>query len=467
MLGTGAGEEGRLNVRSRAKLACGVATVALFAGACGADAKPPTIDPTGSVSEPIPLTFLAYGPEEEVAGMESMVAEFNEANPTVTVTLKSTAESENVISALTSADPPDVYLLSQRDIAKVSAEALNQPLDELLDARGVDFSDMYKRDAIQSYSLDNHLQCMPYGVSPMVVYYNADLIDFEDMATQGLQVPQLPETLGGRFTWTLDQFGAAATYASRVPGAKGVYIEPSLEGLASFIYSGGGQLFDDRANPTTLALSSDTSRDALLRTLDVLRTDQISPTKAELGAESALDMFKHGKLGMITGYRNLVPELRDAEGLNFNVMPMPVLDSTTSLGDVTGLCMSADPSSVANAADLIVHAVTAESVAEVAKAGYLVPANNEVAESEDFLQPDLEPANAQVFNAGIRDIVMPPLLESWDALEESVRPEFESLFYAPILDLEALTTRIDEKSAPVVADLVIRDEDKVTPSPTD
>src|SRR3546814_8259249 len=73
----------------------------------------------------------------------------------------------------------------------------------------------------------------------------------------------------------------------------------------------------------------------------------------------------------------LVPSLRNTEGLNFDVMPMPTLDTETSVGDVSGLCMGVDPVSESAAADLIAHAVSADSVAEVAKAGYLVPANNE------------------------------------------------------------------------------------------
>ncbi|HEY9564207.1 MAG TPA: extracellular solute-binding protein, partial [Nocardioides sp.] len=249
-------------------------------------------------------------------------------------------------------------------------------------------------------------------------------------------------------------------------GVKGVYIEPSLEGLAPFIYSGGGKLFDDSVKPTTLALSSDESQDALTRTLDVLRTEQLSPSQSDVEKQPALEMFKEGELAMIAGYRNLVPSLRNTEGLNFDVMPMPTLDTETSVGDVSGLCMGVDPVSESAAADLIAHAVSADSVAEVAKAGYLVPANNEVAEGEAFLQPTQQPANAEVFNASIRDIVMPPLLESMQELEAAVEPSIKRLFYAPVLDLETLTQRIDELSAPVVAELVIRDEEKVTPSPT-
>mgnify|MGYP003338914149 CR=1 FL=1 len=36
--------------------------------------------------------------------------------------------------------------------------------DELLDERNVDFGDGYSRDAIEGFSADRKLQCMPYAV---------------------------------------------------------------------------------------------------------------------------------------------------------------------------------------------------------------------------------------------------------------------------------------------------------------
>src|SRR3546814_15760185 len=82
---------------------------------------------------------------------------------------------------------------SQRDIAQVAADAKNQPLDELLDSRGADLSDLYKRDAIQAFSFDNHLQCMPYAVSPMVIHYNTDLSDYDALAPQHRDLPVTPD----------------------------------------------------------------------------------------------------------------------------------------------------------------------------------------------------------------------------------------------------------------------------------
>ena len=430
-------------MRRGAATAVAVVLTAVLAGACTSD-EDPTEDPVGTKKDPVQLSFMTYGPEEEAAAFEKTVKEFNETHEGIEVKLHAVENADAALKALRAGVNPDVFLLSRRDLAEVVRDNRNQPIDELLDSRGVDFGDYYKRDALQAFSLDDRLQCMPYGVSPMVIYYNTNLIDFETMREQGLPAPASNDA------WTFDQFSAAADYATR-RGTRGLHVDASLQGLAPFVYSGGGQLFDDMQEPTTLTLSDESSQQALATAMPLLRTDRLTLSPRQLRRESALDRFKKGKLGMIAGFRGLVPELRKTPSLSFDVMPMPVIENTRTVGSVTGLCMSSEPAGVSAAADFIVDAISAESVSKVAEAGYLVPSNNEVSESEAFLQPDKLPAHADVFNRSVGNIVVPPAIEDYERLEEVVHPGIYRLFYARILNIEAVTQSIDEASRSVVA----------------
>lgn len=422
---------------------CAVVLASMLA-ACTSSDDEPARDPVGTKDDPVKLSFMTYGPEEEVEAYESIVQQFNETHEGVEVKLHHVPDQDAALRALRAGVNPDVFLLSRRDLAEIVRDQRNQPVDELLDSRGVDFGDYYKRDALQAFSLDDRLQCMPYGVSPMVIYYNTNLIDFETMREQGLPAPS-PEAT----SWNFEQFAAAADYATR-RGTKGVNISATLQGLSPFVYSGGGQVFDDQKEPTTLTLSDDSSREALGTTMELLRTDRLTLSPRQLRKKSALDRFKEGKLGMIAGYRSLVPELRKTPSLSFDVMPMPSIESSRTVGTTNGLCMSSKPKSVSAAADFIVDAISTESVSRVAEAGYLVPSNNEVAESDAFLQPDQLPANAEVFNKSVRDIVISPPTVDFKRLEEVIHPGIYRLFYARILNLEAVTESIDEASRSVV-----------------
>ncbi|WP_210502872.1 extracellular solute-binding protein [Nocardioides xinjiangensis] len=444
------------SLRRRAVASCALA-LALTTAACTGDAEPeprPTRSPDqgqSSPSEPRRITFGAYGTEEEVAAFQSVVDSFNASSTTRQVALKSWPDHESALADVLAGEAPDVFLTSRIDLGQlVEAEAL-QPVSLLLDERGVDFGDRFSRDAVDAFAMDDELQCMAYSVSPMVVYYNTELVDFDKMERRGLDVPTADEE-GLRDRWTLAEFGAAAQFAARRGDRRGVWIDPTLQGLAPFIYSGDGQVFDDEDEPTSLAFSDDDTREALSETLAILRDPTLTPTNAQLARATPVQLFKRGELAMVAGFRNLVPELREAEGLDFDVLPMPTLDSRATVGDISGLCLSADSEFTGDAADFIAYAVSDAAISTVAATGYIVPANTQVAASPEFLAPEEEPASSIVFNASIRYMVVPPFIDQRVELVEAVTPLLESLVTAPgVLDLESTTEQIDEVSRTVLS----------------
>jgi multiple sugar transport system substrate-binding protein len=438
-----------------------MALALLVAGAAACEAgEPSPPDPTGSpTAAPAKLTFGAYGPKEELTALGDVTGQFNALDEPAKVEMQTWPDDDSLIRALKSgADVPDVFMVSRDDFAWLRQENLTRPVDDLLDERGVDFGDDYSRDALQAFSADDRLQCMPYGISPMVMYYNKALVDFDKMEARGLSVPN-----GERVGWTFDQFAAAADFATRPrKGTRGVYIEPTLESLAPFIYSGGGPMFDDDTAPTSLAFSDGTTQDALERSLELLRSPTLTLTEEQLERRTPLEWFERGRLGMIEGYRELVPELRQVQGLDFDTIAMPVLEQAATVGQVTGLCLSKDAASTPAAADFMVHLLDTPASGRVARTGYLVPANLEVALSDDFLQPGRLPEHSAVFSNSVRNIVFPPLLPTWQELEDAVSGTLEQLLNQPILDnLDELTQQIDEESRTVL------DPENASPSPSE
>jgi multiple sugar transport system substrate-binding protein len=447
-------------------LAMVAATLAVAPLAACTTSETPPPKPPPATGAPAELTFGAFGTEDEIDAYTQVVGSFNSLRDDVDVELEPSADARDLVDRIRKGgDVPDVFMVSRDDLSWLVQEGLTQPIDVLLDERGVDFGDGYSRDGLQAFSADDRLQCMPYGISPRVVFYNTQMVDFAKMERRGLVAPvETPADERARTqTWTFDEFTAAAEYAARPRlRTRGVYVAPTLESLAPFIYSGGGQLFDDDEDPTSLAFSDGDTRDALERSLGLLRSPLVTPSQKELQRHTPLEMFESGKLAMIQGYRELVPRLRQVQGLEFDVMPMPVLDQPGTVGQVTGLCMSADTRTPALAADFMVKMMSTEAVQRVAHAGYLVPANLEVALSDDFLQPGRLPAHAGVFNASVRSIVFPPLMTTWADLELAVRPLLEQLLNEPLLDdLDALTEQIDEESRTVL------DPENASPSPSE
>ncbi len=405
--------------------------------------------PTQPSSGMARLVFAVWGNETEVEAYRRIVADYNQRSVVVDVHIEAWPDSSTMLADVRSGEVrPDLYMLPREELAETVDSERNRPVLDLLDARGVAFGDEFPREALSAFTADDDLQCMPYTSSPMVIYYNTELIDFERMAVRDLPVP--PED---QEYWTLDMFRAAAAFASRPRKAtKGVYIEPTLRGLAPFVYAGGGNLFDEAVDPTSLSLSDDGNVDSIRATLEVLRDPTITLTNKELREQTALEYFEEGRLGMIAGFRDITPELRHVAGLNFDVMPMPELDGDATVGDLTGVCVSEGPQErVEQSADFLVNLLSDDSVTTMASTGYLMPTKLDVSFSDAFLQPHLQPANSRAFVSSLRSIVLPPLILGWSDLEAAVNPELQRLLTQSLLeDLEAELAAIDTKSQAVL-----------------
>ncbi len=420
-----------------------------FLAACDSSSSSgatPTSPPTSSSSSAptrLPretLTFGVAGPKDEVEAYRQMASLFAPLNRRVTVKVRSWPNEAVMMAALRAGTPPpDVFLAPRHDLLWLNQRQVIQPIDQLLDDRGVDFGDDYPRSTLTAFGLDNRLDCMPYGVEPSVVYYNKRLVKLRQVSTDP------PVTPGEG--WSLDQFAAAARWAvSRHPRAAGAYVDPTLGGVSPFVLSGGGQVFESANPPTTLSLSSDASQQALVRTVRVLQRPGISLTPAQLNQKSPLEWFESGRLAFMQGSRHLVPELRDRLGFEFDVMPMPDLGTPATAGELTGLCISDKATDAGTAADFLVYASSPDALGYVASQGYLQPANQAVALSDDFQQPGRNPRHASVFTFSVKSMQFPPLIEEPDALDAATAPTLAEMLSGRASQVPRLTRQIDRAS---------------------
>lgn len=437
--------------------------------ACSDEPVPEPEPPTPTASGPGELTFGVQGPPEEIDAWRRVVEAWNAGGPDAEAEVVTGRSAGTLDGEAVAGELPDVFLATRDDLPELLEEGLVQPVGEPLDERGVDFGDGYSRDALQAFSADDDLQCMPYGISPTVMYVNTELVDLERMAARGLDVPS------SQTQWTFAQFAAAARFATRPrSGVRSVHVDPTIEGLAPWVLSGGGEVYDDSMEPGSLALSSDESVAALETLLQVLRSPETTPTPQQLSRATPVQLFERGRLAMLPGDRSLVPRLRRAQGISFDVRQMPRLDQDATTGTVTGLCIAAGADTDV-AADFLLHLLDPEAVATIAREGYLVPAELEVAQSPAFLQPGRQPAHPEAFLDAVRDIAMLPDVDD-EELGDLVGPALRSMFYDTVIELDELTASIDELSGSLLAPETVEEggegeegpaEDELVPTPTE
>jgi len=397
---------------------------------------------------PVTLRFAVYGEPPVVAAYRKLAATWNTDHPDITVKVQAVADpvtSEDKIDrAFDAGTPPDLFLTRQTTLPELMADDRVQPVDALLEQRGVQFGDSFQRLGLEAFAGNAALQCMPNEVSPYVVFYNKRLLVPRAFGEPGEEPPS-PER-----GWSWDQFVAAAKATSH-DGVKGVYLPPRLTTLLPLVRSAGADLVDDPRNPTTTTFADDASRTALEDILTVARDPSINVTARQLARQDAVTRFEKGKVAMMIGTRALVPRLRDNPDLHFDVFPLPNLGRSRTVAEMTGYCLAKGSEHVPQAADFLAWASGDQGSQILAGSGGVVPANIAALHSPQFTEPGQFPRNSDVFDEVIRRADPLPSSRHWPDVVSQTQPFVDRLFYAPVLDLDTLLPRIDEVSARLLA----------------
>ena len=397
------------------------------------------------------------------APVEYVSSEFTAEHPKIVVNVRpfdTHAEAEAAVTKMRAAGKPaDLFLAESGDIAQLRADKAIRRVDDLLGARQVDFGDGFTRGALVQYSDQHALQCMPIEYSPMVVYINSGLIDPDTIARPG-ERPVSPDN-----GWTMAQFARAAQVASR-HGRRGLYVDPTLEQVAPFLLSGGtGTLADDQTAPTTLTLGDDANVKAMQQLLEVVRNPRLTFNQKQLSRKAALNRFRSGELGMMLGFRDLTPALREQEGLPFDVMPMPVLNRRATVGMSRAACVAAGDKNLAQVGDFLAFLVSDPSMRRLAQTGYVQPTNADVMNSSAFTQPSERPFSGRdVFTKQVRYVLPMPSSPDFNAVARRVQPDLRQLFFSAVID--PLQDRMDAMDTESQAILSPSDTASPTASPS-
>jgi multiple sugar transport system substrate-binding protein len=211
------------------------------------------------------------------------------------------------------------------------------------------------------------------------------------------------------------------------------------------VYSGGGELYNDSTDPTSLAFSDDTNEESLTQTVRALDAPGATLSEQQLEKHTPLEWFTRGRLALLEGDSRMVPDLR-ASGVRFDVMPMPSLGTSATVGQLTGMCLSSSAKDVATAADFLVYANSPGALDLVSFAGYLQPANQTVALSDAFQQPRQLPRHASVFTFSVKSMVYPPIVSQSDELDLAVEPLLDQMLNDTPLEVPRMARKIDHAS---------------------
>ena len=388
------------------------------------------------------IELLAFGSPEELAAYRQVADAFEAANPDVRVRLAEAADRSDLATRLAAGfangTPPDLFLVNFRTYGQYAARGALAPVGPRLAASDVLAVDDLYDPALAAFQRDGEQVCLPQNISSLVVYYNVDL--FEEAG-----VP-LPEP-----GWTWDDMVAAAA-ALDLPDADGdglrerhgLGVEPSFIRLAPFVWSAGGELFDDEVAPTRITMDDPASLQALGDFMDLWWVHDVVPSELEYEAEDNESRFANGRMAMVMGSRRSVPFFRTIDGFTWDVAPLPVHDEPVTLLHSDAYCLPADGDHQDQAWRFVEFAVGPEGAPIVAASGRTVPSLRSVATSPAFLDPDQAPASAQVFLDAVPTIRSTPTISTWPEIEDTADLVLEVALWRERKAPEQVVAELDE-----------------------
>lgn len=378
------------------------------------------------------ITLQVSGDPEETAVYRELVAEY-EKRGSGKVRLVEVGDPGDHIQKLSTgfaADrPPEVFLVNYRNFAPFAARGGIDAAGPRLDRSKALRREDYYPEPLEAFTYRGVLQCMPQNVSSLVVYYNRDLFE-----QAGVPLPKRG--------WSYEDLRQAARRLTGPPVKTavrqyGVGLDPGIVRLGAFVWSAGGDLVDDPANPTRFTIDTPEGRRGLQAFLDLQGGDRSAPFEEEVDAKGLDARFLDGELAMFFSSRREVPVFRTIKKFEWDVAPFPVIERPATMLHSDAYCVAKGD----RADDAWRFVEFAESEAGqriVARSGRIVPSLKRVAQSPDFLDPSKPPRSSQVFLDAIPTMRRLPVASTWPEIEDASDLAIKRAYYTELTVDEAL-----------------------------
>jgi multiple sugar transport system substrate-binding protein len=384
------------------------------------------------------IRLQASGEAEETAVYDTLVKAFEDANPSIRVTLAKVAEKEDHLARLTTSfaagRSPDIFLVNFREYTQFVSRGGVEPFGNHIDDAGVSLDDYFPQP-IEAFTYNDELQCMPQNISSLVVYYNRELF----------KRAGVPEPRG---EWTWEEFRRTALDLTDGQ-VHGLGISPEIIRVAPFVWSNGGDIVDDADSPTRFTLETPKAREALEFIVSLVREDRVIPSEEDVAAQDLETRFATGKLGMLLSSRRDTPVFREVLGLDWDVAPLPTAEEPAGILHSDAYCISSQSDNVEVAVRFISFAIGREGQTITALAGRTVPSLREVANSQAFLDPTRPPAHSRVFLSGIPYIQRTPVLPTWPEIEAIAEEILTRAFYENDYTIDDAIADLREQTDPL------------------
>jgi multiple sugar transport system substrate-binding protein len=386
------------------KLLFSVVVVAILLTAACAGAKPAETASTG----PVTITFSAWGAPAELEVWNQIVADFEKANPNITVNVEvSDWDSywEKLKTQLAANTPPDVFAMDAPLYLDYQSRGVLANLQPFIDKNPDMLKDVYPQ-TLEAYKTPSGYFGLPRDFQTIVLFYNKDMFD-----AAGLAYPTKD--------WTWDDLRAASKKLTLDINSDGkidqygfVFDQWDMEpGWSEAIWSQGGDIVS--ADRTKTLIGEPAARKGWQTLFDMVFVDKSSPDNNTM-SQYGEDLFQAKVAAMTPIGHWTVPDYNTA-GFNYDAAPMPAGDAghATSVNSAGFVVANASKNQEA-AFEFVKYVMSTAGQTRLAELGFAIPVLKTVAESPAFLEQKGSTLNQQVFLDSLAFSHMKPVFKGYD-----------------------------------------------------
>jgi multiple sugar transport system substrate-binding protein len=281
------------------------AAVTLLALACLAGSVVAGCSGGGGADQRVVLRLTTWAGQEEMAIMEETIALFEQRYPEVDVRHETIPVNykEKVMISVAGGAPPDVILIDSEDLPAFVKRSLLINLAPYGRRVGLDL-DLFYPQVLEIGRRGEALYAWPKDFTPMVIYYNADLLERAGVRPAGVD-------------WTWEEFLAAARACTAdedgdgEPETYGVNIGRQFFYWQPWVWSAGGQSLSPDGTRAGGWLDAPQARAAIGFLADLHGRWRVSPRPEVFRGAGGMvqNLFYVGRLAMMESGHWILPKL--------------------------------------------------------------------------------------------------------------------------------------------------------------
>lgn len=367
-----------------------------------------------SAPEPVTIKYMTFSAApDHIAEIDAMIAAFNEVYPHITVEYETAAYGDyftKLQSQIAGDVAPDTFELNYETFVTYASKGVLLNMDEQIAADDTYDPSVYNQAALEAFQYDGSQYGLVESFSNVVLYYNKELFD-----AAGVDYPS-PE-----WTWA-DELEAAEKLTDADAGVFGSYSPIQFWEFYKTIEQNGGQILSD--DKTEVVINSPQNVETLQWMIDKINKYGVTPSDAQMSGQSDGDMFKAGKIAMLRTGIWMFSSFSEAD-FEWDIALEPGNTNKAHHFFSNGVAISAK-SEHPYEAWLWSRFMTSSDVATKIRvdANWELPAVT----NEDVLTAYLEntpPMSKHVVFDALDTLVVPPVIENWNALTDAVGKELD------------------------------------------